>query len=348
MDELKKLGSLSERLFRPRRCGVCDLPRPRLSSHRCRASAGYVKWRRTYCGAVRQSRKVVWRCRHDHRRRGEALACSRKALKQMQRHGNQSPARTLVPPNARDGRRIPDLTSGAWERMKADTGHRCYYCGTSTSALEQEHRIPLSRGGASLAANIVPACRRCNREKRSLTDTEFLDRKYPRGIPSRVPAGARRALRDDPPFLPANVSPEWLIKREWRTWGPPSQMIRGAQHYRGAIRRVARITSDLSYAKPGAITLRREPTNRHDPNAIRAEIDGELVGYVAKGDAQMLAAQLDAAGCAFAVVAGVIRGGGERHHPLPRVMAWPDRRISQGPLIESLMSRDGDWQGGGR
>lgn len=40
-------------------------------------------------------------------------------------------------------------------------------------ALENEHKIPLSRGGANNAANIVPACKQCNLRKWILTDEEY-------------------------------------------------------------------------------------------------------------------------------------------------------------------------------
>jgi hypothetical protein len=61
------------------------------------------------------------------------------------------------------------------ERLKARVevhGSRCYYCGGPFEVYE--HRIPLSRGGPHLPANIVPACNGCNLRKRSQTEREFV------------------------------------------------------------------------------------------------------------------------------------------------------------------------------
>lgn len=51
-----------------------------------------------------------------------------------------------------------------WERMLNRLGHRCAYCGT-VGVLEQDHVVPLSRGGRHAIANILPACPGCNRSK---------------------------------------------------------------------------------------------------------------------------------------------------------------------------------------
>lgn len=51
-------------------------------------------------------------------------------------------------------------------------GGRCYYCRMDADTID--HRIPLSRGGSHLPANLVPACRSCNSRKRSLTEREFV------------------------------------------------------------------------------------------------------------------------------------------------------------------------------
>jgi hypothetical protein len=55
-------------------------------------------------------------------------------------------------------------------------GHRCYYCGGPHEALD--HRIPLSRGGPHLPANLVPSCQWCNSSKGSKTETEFRGRQH--------------------------------------------------------------------------------------------------------------------------------------------------------------------------
>lgn len=57
------------------------------------------------------------------------------------------------------------LTAGEWEFIKAAYGHCCAYCGQKPDVVTQDHIIPLSKGGAHNAANVVPACQSCNSSK---------------------------------------------------------------------------------------------------------------------------------------------------------------------------------------
>lgn len=60
-----------------------------------------------------------------------------------------------------------------WLRLVKKFKGRCAYCNEQSNSIEADHRIPLSRGGRNTIANIVPACRRCNRRKRTKTDKEY-------------------------------------------------------------------------------------------------------------------------------------------------------------------------------
>lgn len=64
-----------------------------------------------------------------------------------------------------------------WKSLLESTGYRCHYCNQVFRAgdLQREHRVPLSRGGVNSAANIVPSCGPCNREKGTMTDVEYFD-----------------------------------------------------------------------------------------------------------------------------------------------------------------------------
>jgi 5-methylcytosine-specific restriction endonuclease McrA len=53
---------------------------------------------------------------------------------------------------------------GDWARILAAFGGRCAYCGTD-GPMQQDHRMPVSRGGATVPENIVPACPACNNRK---------------------------------------------------------------------------------------------------------------------------------------------------------------------------------------
>jgi 5-methylcytosine-specific restriction endonuclease McrA len=56
------------------------------------------------------------------------------------------------------------LTMEQWDTIKYAFDNKCCYCGQE-KPLEQEHFIPLSKGGEYAHNNIVPACRSCNARK---------------------------------------------------------------------------------------------------------------------------------------------------------------------------------------
>lgn len=58
------------------------------------------------------------------------------------------------------------LTVSQWENIKSDFNNRCAYCGKE-SPLEQEHFIPLTKGGEYTINNIIPACKSCNSGKKT-------------------------------------------------------------------------------------------------------------------------------------------------------------------------------------
>jgi len=55
----------------------------------------------------------------------------------------------------------PELTADDWDKIMALWKNRCAYCGAEDD-LEQDHIIPVSRGGKHEAANVIPSCRKCN------------------------------------------------------------------------------------------------------------------------------------------------------------------------------------------
>lgn len=52
-----------------------------------------------------------------------------------------------------------------WQAVLDEHGNSCAYCGISGVPLEQDHVVPLRRGGGHTMSNIVPACRTCNNRK---------------------------------------------------------------------------------------------------------------------------------------------------------------------------------------
>jgi len=60
---------------------------------------------------------------------------------------------------------LHSMTLGQWKVCLENFGHKCAYCGSDNGTIEQDHFIPLSKGGEYTIKNIIPACSKCNRNK---------------------------------------------------------------------------------------------------------------------------------------------------------------------------------------
>jgi 5-methylcytosine-specific restriction endonuclease McrA len=76
----------------------------------------------------------------------------------------------------RMGRVEHDLSAAQWTALKAAWGG-CAYCGASTTTLQRDCVLPLSRGGRYTLSNIVPVCRSCNASKCNAEVTGWLRRR---------------------------------------------------------------------------------------------------------------------------------------------------------------------------
>ena len=88
-------------------------------------------------------------------------------LKRMSKHRQNNPEQyrnAVQRYNNRKRKLISTFTIDQWRQCLAHFNHQCAYCG-STESLEQEHVIPVSRGGHYTPDNIIPACRSCNASK---------------------------------------------------------------------------------------------------------------------------------------------------------------------------------------
>lgn len=74
----------------------------------------------------------------------------------------------------RERARARELRKTRWWQQKIAKGV-CYYCGrrVGPAALTMDHLVPLSRGGRSSKANLVPTCKACNTKKRTLLPLEW-------------------------------------------------------------------------------------------------------------------------------------------------------------------------------
>ena len=64
------------------------------------------------------------------------------------------------------GAEISDITIKQWRVILKEYDNKCAYCGTSGDNLEQDHVVPVSKGGNDTKSNIVPACKPCNSSKK--------------------------------------------------------------------------------------------------------------------------------------------------------------------------------------
>lgn len=69
------------------------------------------------------------------------------------------------------------LTPAQWIDICARFNHACAYCGHKPVALEQDHVVAISQGGAHTASNVVPACKSCNSAKGDRPADEFMARR---------------------------------------------------------------------------------------------------------------------------------------------------------------------------
>ena len=65
-------------------------------------------------------------------------------------------------------RKLPStFTPEDWKRCKEFFNHSCAYCEKTLKRLQQDHFIPVSKGGPYTVTNIIPACKSCNSSKQN-------------------------------------------------------------------------------------------------------------------------------------------------------------------------------------
>ena len=79
------------------------------------------------------------------------------------------------------------LRGSQWWKRRIAVGC-CHYCGRQVGprALSMDHVVPLIRGGRSSRGNVVPACKECNNQKKSLLPVEW--KEYLRRLAEREDA----------------------------------------------------------------------------------------------------------------------------------------------------------------
>ena len=123
---------------------------------------------------------------------------------------------------------------------------------------------------------------------------------------------------------------DWVQSELWRSWDRPANLIRGESRRQDVFRRRWSISPTAQHWEPVAVDLIREPKNPVDQNAIRAELDGEQIGYLAREVAQIYSPLLDRVGRSHFTVAGVVCGG-SADAPSFGLHVWLDKRLSEAP-----------------
>lgn len=116
--------------------------------------------------------------------RKEEIAANQQAYKETNRERyrgydrlyEQKPERKVqrrIYAHLRRGLRGGEVfTAEDWENALIRFGYCCAYCGAD-GEMQQDHALPLSRGGTHEPGNIVPACEPCNKSKGRKTPQEF-------------------------------------------------------------------------------------------------------------------------------------------------------------------------------
>lgn len=109
------------------------------------------------------------------------------------------------------------------------------------------------------------------------------------------------------------------IALDWPAPGNFDFEIVGESNYQNTLKKLAGDHSDQSPDKECQAILVPEDDNRYDQNAIRADIDGQTVGYLSRDDAPRFRRRLGAkkiggrqTRCAALIVGGFTMKNGER------------------------------------
>lgn len=118
-----------------------------------------------YQSEYRKNNKVLrsQTCKRYYYENKDRIAEYAKKHRQTER-GKQVNIMTQNRRIARKRKLDSTLTPEQWQRCKKHFDNKCAYCGLE-KPLEQEHFIPVARGGEYTHNNIVPCCRNCNPSK---------------------------------------------------------------------------------------------------------------------------------------------------------------------------------------
>lgn len=147
--------------------------RKNIEKNRARSREVVQAWRQAN---PERARELV---RESYARHAEERRAEKRAAFQALKAGGYSDAHRLKDRLSKRSRAAlmrtatNPLTEVDWATICEAYDHRCAYCGV-VAPLEQEHVIPLTRGGTHTADNVVPSCKPCNSAKGNRTAAEWL------------------------------------------------------------------------------------------------------------------------------------------------------------------------------
>ncbi len=137
-------------------------------NERCRGCYSKENKKR-YHADIEASRKAV---REANARAYATPEGKARLIGNIRRWERNNPDALKAIQHSRRAENIGKLDPAKWRERLDFYGGKCIYCGTSEN-ITIEHRIPVSRGGTNLPANLAPACKSCNCKKSTKTEFEF-------------------------------------------------------------------------------------------------------------------------------------------------------------------------------
>lgn len=107
---------------------------------------------------------------------------------------------------------------------------------------------------------------------------------------------------------PTAVRPRELARIAWRAGSFPTDAV-GESFYQQALETIAGGYNRSGHEKECDAIIALEPTNQFDPNAVRIEIVGRVVGYLSRDQAQRVGGAMKELGLVAATCRAQIRGG---------------------------------------
>lgn len=83
----------------------------------------------------------------------------------------------------------------SWQVYKRD-GYRCRYCGADGVPLTVDHLVLWEEGGPSIPANLVAACRKCNKTRGNIQYDDWLHHQYYQEVSRKLTTEQRAANED--------------------------------------------------------------------------------------------------------------------------------------------------------